>query len=71
MVLTTLGKSVEYKNNAFVVKLVYTADLKSAGESHAGSSPARRTKYRKLAQLVEHLPYTQAVIGSKPVLPTR
>ena len=27
--------------------------------------------YRKLAQLVERLPYTQNVIGSSPVLPTK
>jgi hypothetical protein len=45
-----------------------------------GTSVARRgssslpwgTKvFRKLAQLVERLPYTQNVIGSNPVLPTK
>jgi hypothetical protein len=30
---------------AGMVELVYTADLKSAGAIHAGSSPATRTKH--------------------------
>ena len=28
------------------------------------------TKYGDLAQLVEHLPYKQRVIGSSPIVPT-
>ena len=32
-------------NYASVVKLVDTTDLKSVGDSYAGSSPARGTKF--------------------------
>ena len=48
------------------MELVYTADLKSAAGSRlAGSSPAFAT-IAGIAQLVEHLVYTEAVGGSSP-----
>jgi len=40
-------------NNASVVELVFTLDLKSSAERHAGSSPATRTKnYADVMELV-------------------
>ena len=36
----------------------------------AGSSPAWVVQYGILAQLGEHLPYKQRVIGSSPIGPT-
>ena len=48
-----------------------TLALGASVERRVGSSPTWGTKiFRKLAQLVERLPYTQNVIGSNPVLPT-
>ena len=57
-------RSIFFKGE--VVELVYTADLKSAAELRlAGSSPAFAT-IAGIAQLAEHLVYTEAVGGSSP-----
>ena len=55
---------------ASMVKLVDTRDLKSLAERCAGSTPATRTKFGSLAQLVERLPYTQNVGSSRLSRPT-
>jgi hypothetical protein len=49
-----------------VVELVDTADLKSAGESRAGSNPASRTKYLTVVQGIEQQPSKLWVAGSIP-----
>ena len=55
-----------------MVELVYTLVLEASAERIESSSLSLGTKiFRKLAQLVERLPYTQNVIGSNPVLPTK
>ena len=51
--------------------MVDTLVLGTSGEIRGSSSLPWGTKiFRRLAQLVERLPYTQNVIGSNPVLPT-
>ena len=52
--------------------MVDTLVLGTSGEIRGSSSLPWGTKiFRKLAQLVEHLAYTENVIGSNPVLPTK
>lgn len=48
--------------------MVYTTDLKSVAARLVGSNPTLPTG--QLAQLVEHLVYTEEVRGSSPLLPT-
>ena len=72
--MVDLQRYISYNSflvNAPVVELVYTLVLEASAERIESSSLSLGTKiFRKIAQLVERLPYTQNVIGSNPVLPT-
>ena len=47
--------------------MVRTSDFHSGNR---GSIPLRGTMYGRIAQLGEHLPYKQGVIGSSPIVTT-
>ncbi len=51
---------------AGVMELVDVLDSKSSGATRAGSTPAASIFPGRLAQLGEHLPYKQGVVGSSP-----
>ena len=46
------------------------ADCKSASYAFEGSNPSLTTTNGRIAQLGEHLPYKQGVIGSSPIATT-
>lgn len=48
------------------MELVDVLDSKSSGATRAGSTPAASIFPGRLAQLGEHLPYKQGVVGSSP-----
>lgn len=73
--MVDLSSSISY--NSFLVEqcpgggMADTLRLGRSTERCGSSSLPWGTKiFRKLAQLVEHLAYTENVIGSNPVLPT-
>ena len=72
--MVDLQRYISYNSflvNAPMVESADTLVLEASTERCESSSLSWGTKiFRKLAQLVERLPYTQNVIGSNPVLPT-
>ena len=60
-----------YQSEGEVPEWSKGADCKSASTAFEGSNPSlTTTNYGRIAQLGEHLPYKQGVIGSSPIVTT-